>query len=163
MYKAMVVGMLAFGASCTYRMGRGLPMDPSLALGEIQAATSIQGAEEALSQALVRELARRSGRGAPQVVNLELLHLEDAPSASGSRQSRLRLAIALSSDGDHRVERRPGDRKQPVRWGPGRLGQRFIPGSRLESGARGGDHGYQQNETDQSTNHCQHRFVSSSP
>ena len=103
MYKAMVVGMLAFGASCTYRMGRGLPMDPSLALGEIQAATSIQGAEEALSQALVRELARRSGRGAPQVVNLELLHLEDAPSASGSRQSRLRLAIALSSDGDHRV------------------------------------------------------------
>ena len=37
-------------------------------------------------------------------MDLELLHLEDSPTASGSRQSRIRLAIALISGSGQRIE-----------------------------------------------------------
>ena len=104
MNKAMLMGVLALGVSCSYRMGRALPTDPALAAGNIHAASSVQGAEQLVSSAFVRELTRRSGGGEEQTVSFELLYLEDRPTASNSRLSRIRMAIALTSSETSRIE-----------------------------------------------------------
>ena len=104
MYKAILMGFLALGMSCTYRMGRALPTDPSLVMGNIQAAHSIQGAEQIISSAFARELVRRSGSGEERLVELQLLFLEDRPTASASRQSRIRMALVLAAGTGNKIE-----------------------------------------------------------
>ena len=57
-----------------------------------------------IAGAFARELARRSGNGMEQPVDLQVLFLEDRPTASASQQSRIRMALVLSARAGDPIE-----------------------------------------------------------